>query len=186
MEAGKAVFRALAAAPHACLNRECITCTPPQDDPDTIFFTDGWKVILHPSQCGLGNVLLATRRHVPRMADLTPAEWQEFQTVIAALELALERAFGAALINMAYQRNWAYREAEPDPPSRNGQPNPHVHWHITPRYAQAVHFGDMVFEDPTFGEPFEWRKVTVPAEVRRAIVERLQMETGVIMAEDAR
>lgn len=184
MGAGNPVFRALASAPAARLNRECVSCTPPQHDPDTIFFTDGWKAVLHPSQCGLGNVLLATRRHVPRMADLTPAEWRDFQTVIAALEPALERAFGAALVNMAYQRNWAYREAEPDPPFKGGQPNPHVHWHLTPRYALPVEFGGMVFDDPTFGEPFEWRKITVPAEVRRAIIERLRAELGMVLEQE--
>ncbi|MDV6374289.1 HIT family protein [Deinococcus arenicola] len=124
---------------------------------------------------------MAARRHVPRMAALTPADWQDFQTVITALEPTLERAFDAALINMAYQRNWAYREAEPDPPFKDGQPNPHVHWHITPRYAQPVHFGGMVFDDPTFGEPFEWRKVAVPAKVRRAIIEWLRVEIGVVL-----
>lgn len=181
MGGAKPLFRALAAPPPAQLSRECISCTPPQHDPETLFFTEGWKAVLHPSQCGLGNVLLATRRHVPRMADLTPGEWQEFQAVITALEPALERAFGAALINLAYQRNWAYREAEPDPPFKNGQPNPHVHWHLTPRYAQPVEFGGLTFDDPTFGEPFEWRTVSVPAELRRAIIEQVRGEVGVVL-----
>jgi diadenosine tetraphosphate (Ap4A) HIT family hydrolase len=81
------MFRAFKTPPEMKLNRECITCTPPNDDPEIIFFSGYWKVLLHPSQCGLGNVLLASRRHVPRMADLSAEEWAEFQNVFAALEL---------------------------------------------------------------------------------------------------
>ena len=152
----------------------CITCTPPERDPETVAFTEHWKIVLHPSQCGLGNVLLATRRHVPRMADLSDIEAQEFQAVLRVLEPALERAFGAQLINLAYQRNWAYRAHDPGPPFLNGQPNPHVHWHVTPRYAQPVEFRGLTFTDPTYGEPFEWRPFPVPDAVRRAILKRLQ------------
>ena len=97
---GPELFRAFLKPPELKLNRECITCTPPEGDPELIFFSDHWKVILHPSQCGLGNVLFASRRHVPWMADLWAGECAEFQTVFAALEPALERAFGAPLINM--------------------------------------------------------------------------------------
>lgn len=129
----------MAAPLPAQLDCECISCTPPQHDPDTIFFTftEGWKAVLHPSQCGL--------------------------------------------INMAYQRNWAYRVAEPDPPFKGGRPNPHVHWHLTPRHAQPVEFGGLIFDDPTFGEPFEWRTVDVPAQIRRAIIERLRAQLGVLL-----
>ena len=170
------MFRAFSKPPELRLNTECISCTPPDGDPEIIFFSDHWKVVLHPSQCGLGNVLLAPMRHVPRMADLSAEEWTEFQAVIAVLEPALERAFGARLINMHYQRNWAYRAGDPDPPFRNGRPNPHVHWHLTPRYPAAVTVEGAVFDDPTYGEPFEWRNADVPVALRRTIIRRIQEE----------
>ena len=59
---------------------------------------------MHFLHAALGSVLLATHRLVSHMADLTAAEWQEFQVVITSLE----RAFGVALINPVYRRNWAY------------------------------------------------------------------------------
>ncbi|WP_424950147.1 HIT family protein [Deinococcus sp.] len=175
------MFRAFLEPPELNLNRECVTCTPPEGDPETIFFTDHWKVLLHPSQCGLGNVLLASRRHVPRMADLSTDEWAEFQTVSEALEPSLEQAFGAPLINMQYQRNWAYRTENPDPPLKNGQPNPHIHWHVTPRHPRPVEFMGTVFDDPTFGEPFEWRESQVPLEVRRAIIRQIQVQLPITL-----
>lgn len=163
-------FFAFGAPPEAQFEMSCISCTPPDADPETLCFGDHWKVLLHPSQCGLGNVLLATRRHVPRMADLTAEEGREFQILIAMLEPALERAFGATLINMHYQRNWAFRAQNPDPPFKDGRPNPHVHWHVMPRYAEPVVFRGLTFDDPAFGEPFEWRDREVPADIRRAIL----------------
>ncbi|GGO34515.1 hypothetical protein [Deinococcus humi] len=44
----------------------------------------------------------------------------------------------------------------------------------------AIHFGGMVFDDPTFGEPFEWRDVVVPPQVRRAVIEHLRAEVGLV------
>ncbi|PNY81217.1 hypothetical protein CVO96_07325 [Deinococcus koreensis] len=135
--------------------------------------------MLHPSQCSPGSVLLVARRHVPRMADLTDDEAHDFQAVLRVLEPGLERAYGAPLVNLAYQRNWAYRARNPDPPLENGRPNPHVHWHVTPRYPSPLEVAGMTFRDPTFGEPFEWRDVPVPPGVRRAILERLREVLGV-------
>jgi hypothetical protein len=75
---------------------------------------------------------------------------------------------------MQYQRNWAFRVQNPDPPFKDGRPNPHVHWHVMPRYANPVVFEGLTFDDPTFGEPFEWRDKEVPADVRRAILCQIQ------------
>lgn len=30
--------------------------------------------------------------------------------------------------------------------------NPHVHWHIYPRYKEPVEIADIVFDDPMFGQ----------------------------------
>ncbi|GGO34511.1 hypothetical protein [Deinococcus humi] len=90
MEASRGNFWAPASPLLPRLNPTCISCTPPWHDPQTVVFTDAWKAVLYPSQAGLGSVLLATRRHVSRMADLTATEWQDFQMVVMALEPALE------------------------------------------------------------------------------------------------
>lgn len=173
------MLRAFSVQPQARFDPVCISCTLPEHDPEIIFFSDHWKVILHPSQCGLGSVLLSARRHVPRMADLSTEEGSDFQVVLRALEPALERAFGALLVNMQYQRNWAYQNHDPDPPLKDGRPNPHVHWHIMPRYAAPVSFGNVEFGDPTFGEPFEWREQHVPPSVRQAILVKIQQELDI-------
>lgn len=113
------------------------------------------------------------------MADLSTEEASDFQVVLRALEPALERAFSALLVNMQDQRNWAYRNHDPDPPLKDGRPNPHVHWHIMPRYAAPVSFENVEFGDPTFGEPFEWREQHVPPSVRQAILVKIQQELDI-------
>ena len=119
------------------------------------------------------------------MADLMPEEAADFQSTLARLEPALESAFGAQLINMAYQRNWAFRAQQPDPPLRDGRPNPHVHWHITPRYDRPVVFEGVTFDDQTFGELYERRDRQVEASVRMAMIERIRahLNIDVIVAE---
>lgn len=167
-------LKAFRQQPIANYNRECISCTPPEDDDGIIAFTDHFKAIIHPNQSSLGAVLVATRRHVARIADFSPEEAAEFVPLLAVLEPAMERAFGAPLVNLDYQRNWAFRKENPDPPWRDGKPNPHVHFHIVPRYPDPVEFHGLRWEDPNFGEPFVWGKVAVPAESGLAIIHRIQ------------
>ena len=52
----------------------------------------------------------------------------------------LEVALGATGVNLSCDRNWAYRERDPDPPFWEGRPNPHVHWHVVPRHRTPVKF----------------------------------------------
>jgi len=167
-------FYAYTPTPESKFHPECITCTPPEHDSALIFFTRAWKVLLHPNQSGLGNCLVGSRRHVPRICDLTPQESQEFFALFSHLEPALERAFGATLVNLSCDRNWAYRRDHPESPWKDGRPNPHVHWHVAVRYAHPVEFAGMQFDDPTFGEPFHWRKTQVPGSVRQHIITRIR------------
>ena len=168
-------MKAYRTPPQTQLNTECVTCTPPEHDGEIIAFTDLWKVILHPDQSGLGSCLVAPLRHVPRLCDQTPEESIGFFELVRELEPALEHAFGATLINFSCLRNWAYRLHDPDPPFKNGQPNPHVHWHVLTRYARPVTFEGVTFTDEAFGEPFEPKGESAKG-IRREIIERIQGE----------
>jgi diadenosine tetraphosphate (Ap4A) HIT family hydrolase len=155
-------------------NPMCVSCTPPQHDASLIFFTQHWKVLLHPNQSSLGSVLIVSLRHVPRVAELTRAEMNGFHQIFRQLEPVLEGTFGASLVNLSCERNWAYRKSNPDPPFLNGEPNPHVHWHVVPRYKQRVRFMGVDWQDPAFGEPFIWRKRNIPPDVRLAIIKAIR------------
>jgi diadenosine tetraphosphate (Ap4A) HIT family hydrolase len=133
--------------PVDALNPGCIACTSPSGDGTLICFTDHWKAILHPNQAGLGNTLIASLRHVQRLCDLTEEETRDFHAFWRVYEPALLESFGANLLNLSCERNWAYRRRKPDPPLLGGEPNPHVHWHVAVRYKTTVSFMGLDWEE---------------------------------------
>ncbi len=171
---GEAKFTTFRRQPRSWPDPVCVSCTPPGRDGNLIFFTAHWKVLLHPNQCSPGNVLVVSRRHAPKVSALTREEAMDFHRVLRHLEPALETALGATMINLSCDRNWAYRERDPDPPFHDGRPCPHVHWHVVPRFRAPVRFGGLRWVDPTFGEPFRWRHRTVPDNVRRALIHAIR------------
>lgn len=135
---------------------DCISCTPPENDALAFAATRFWKAVLHPDQTVPGALLLTSLRHVSKVSALTEEESSEWFALYRAVETALEVRLGAALVNVSCERNWAYRAGNPDPPLKGGKPNPHVHWHVAPRYSSAVSLGDESFDDVDFGGPLVW------------------------------
>lgn len=178
------MLRAFRRQPTEQPNPECISCTPPEHDGNLIAFSRFWKILLHPNQSGFGNLLIVCLRHAPRISDLTASEVSDFHETYSLVEQAIEAGFGAALLNLSCERNWAFRDRNPEPPLSNGRPNPHVHWHVTPRYRQAIRFEGIEWDDPTFGDPFVWRKKDVPLSVRRAIIERIRSSLEIEYLDD--
>lgn len=152
------------------LDPVCISCTAPEDDDLTFATTEHWKIVLHPDQTVPGALLLTSLRHVPKLSELTPAESAEWFLLYAVVERSLEQFLGADMVTVACQRNWAYRAENPEPPLRDGRPNPHVHWHVAPRYSQPVTVADEVFDDVDFGDPLVWRGRRAPVGVRSSLV----------------
>ena len=152
----------------------CSYCLDPRETADLICFTELWRVKLHPKQAHLGACIVYPTRHAPKVSELTRAEFGEFQTIMARLERTLENAFGTVLLNYGCFMNYAFREADPNPPYQDGKPSPHVHWQIHPRYEHTVEFSGVQFEDPTFGAPYiTGRDQTIGTEVRIAIRDRI-------------
>ena len=89
-----------------------------------------------------GTSFITARRHVESLSSLTPSEQLEFFDIHAQLERAIMQAFGAAVINTSCLMNLAFREEDPEP---------HVHWHLKPRYAEPIEFAGHTFLDPEFG-----------------------------------
>lgn len=112
---------------------------------DFIFETKLWEVYLNPDQYYLGRSVVAAKREVPAMSDLTNEEWLDFADLVKKLESAFKKAFGATMFNWSCLMNGAYQ---------NDPPNPHVHWHLMPRYKNPVEFAGQKFEDKEFGRHY--------------------------------
>lgn len=151
----------------------CISCTRPESDVLTFAATRFWKVVLHPDQTVPGALLLTSLRHVAKVSDLTADESGEWFALFRAVEVALETGLGAAMVNVSCERNWAFRAVDPNPPLIDGRPNPHVHWHVAPRYSEPVEIGGERFVDEDFGEPLAWAGRSIEPSTAALLIETL-------------
>jgi diadenosine tetraphosphate (Ap4A) HIT family hydrolase len=114
-----------------------------------VFETEYWKVMVAEDQCYLGYMIVsANNRERPNLSALTQEEWVDFsENVVKPLEAKIKRALGAELFNWSCLMNLAYRETPP---------NPHVHWHVKPRYRNPVEFNGETFVDEMFGSHYQF------------------------------
>jgi len=78
-----------------------------------------WVALLRPAQPTLGSLVLAARSQATAFADLDPAAFSELGAVVADIEAALKAAVGYERINYLMLM----------------MVDPHVHFHVIPRYA---------------------------------------------------
>ncbi len=111
--------------------------------PETLIAEYGhWVVLLRPEQPTLGSLVLAAKSDVTAFSALEPAAFAELATVTWHIESALERAIGYARINYLMLM----------------MVDPHVHFHVLPRYDGARTEAGVTVEDrgwpkaPVLGE----------------------------------
>ena len=108
--------------------------------------TEYWSVGIGNNHAYLGRAYVTLRSHKGSLSSLSQEEWSDFQEVVRKLEKAYKAAFGAEPLNWGCFMNHAFG-AEPF--------NPHVHWHIFPRYKSAPTIEGMTFDDPLFGNFYD-------------------------------
>lgn len=112
-----------------------------------------WLVLLRPAQPTLGSLVLAAKSDSPAFAGLPAAAFTEQAKVVADIETALTGAIGYARINYLMLM----------------MVDPHVHYHVIPRYEGGRKWQGMTFPDAG------WPKVPV-------LGEAVTLETGQIAA----
>ncbi len=141
----------------------------PYHPEDFILETDFWTILLGWNQQYVGKCLVVLNRHCGDLAKLTKEEWGELLSLIERLEASLRKTFPvdlfnwSCLMNGAFQGKW--KEAEP-----------HVHWHITPRYHKKIIFENEVFEDKVFGHHYNDDRTdrTLHPETRKRLMEKIK------------
>jgi diadenosine tetraphosphate (Ap4A) HIT family hydrolase len=162
-------------------NSQCILCTASKDYVATIAFTEHWKITLWKNQAYLGRALIIPKRHFGSYEEMTDEEAIEYREILRYFLPALKKTFGATYFNVAYLMNQAYRYENSDPPQKDGQPNPHFHWHIIPRYNEPRTFKDQLFEDPDFGNSFDFtRKQYVTSDFQKEAIDAIRENLGVV------
>ncbi len=139
-------------------NKQCILCTPSENYGATIAFTKHWKITYWINQAYLGRTLIISQRHFGSYEEMEKEEAEEYQEILRQYLPALRKTFGVTHFNVAYLMNQAYRDEKADPPQKDGKPSPHFHWHVIPRYNGPRTYGEQVFEDPDFGNVFDFNR----------------------------
>ena len=90
-----------------------------------------WVVLLRPAQPTLGSLVLACKEDATSLGSVSSAAYAEFSTAIADLERTLRQAFDFRKINYLALM----------------MVDPHVHFHVIPRYAEPREFDGASCED---------------------------------------
>ncbi|MEM9386360.1 MAG: HIT family protein [Pseudomonadota bacterium] len=102
-----------------------------------------WCVLLRPKQVTLGSLVLAARSEATRFSDLSPASIAEQHQAVADIERVLGEWVQYEKINYLMLM----------------MVDPHVHYHVIPRYSVPRSFADIEFADagwpalPALGDP---------------------------------
>jgi len=90
-----------------------------------------WVVLARPAQPTLGSLVLAAKSDATAFGDLPAEAHAELKPATAAIEAALSTAVGYAKLNYLMLM----------------MVDPHVHFHVIPRYTGSRNFAGMEIED---------------------------------------
>jgi diadenosine tetraphosphate (Ap4A) HIT family hydrolase len=96
-----------------------------------------WVVLLRPAQPTLGSLVLACKEDAASLGAVPAAAYAELATATAELESALRNAFDYKKINYLALM----------------MVDPHVHFHVIPRYAEPREFEGVTCRDTTWPKP---------------------------------
>lgn len=147
--------------------KKCDVCEVLKQDLNVIFDTEFWRVSLDGGdQYYLGRSFVTAKRHVENLSGLTSDDWDDLHKVITNFETAAKKGLGAILFNWSCLTNNAF-QTKPY--------NPHVHWHVRPRYDKVVTINKEKFSDDEFGHHYaRSTNRTVPDETAKEVIKLIQ------------
>ncbi len=147
------------------MEKKCDACEYLKAPKNQILQTELWTVGISNDQPYLGRAYCTLKTHKGKLGELTTEEWEDLQSIFKQLEKTYKQALGVEVLNIECNMNHAFK-VEPY--------NPHIHWHIYPRYSKSVEIGGVIFEDPLFGSHIDEDLVRiVDDEVVKQIVAKL-------------
>jgi diadenosine tetraphosphate (Ap4A) HIT family hydrolase len=96
-----------------------------------------WVVLLRPAQPTLGSLVLACKEDATSLGAVSSAAYAELSSAIAHLERALRQAFDFRKINYLALM----------------MVDPHVHFHVIPRYSEPRDFDGARCDDAAWPKP---------------------------------
>ncbi|MCF8709232.1 HIT family protein [Rhizorhapis sp. SPR117] len=118
-----------------------------------------WLVLLRPAQPTLGSLVLAATADATAFGDLPGAAFTELAEATAAIERALGAAIGYERLNYLMLM----------------MVDPHVHFHVLPRYAGTRQLAGLEIADPGWpGVPKMDEAVTLDQDQLTALIDALK------------
>lgn len=106
--------------------------------PDTTIHTySTWLVLLRPAQVTLGSLVLVARAPVTAFSQLSPAAFTELAQVTGDVDKVLSHLFRYDKLNYLMLM----------------MVDPHVHFHVIPRYSENRRYGETEFSDTAWPGP---------------------------------
>ncbi|SFR57181.1 HIT family protein [Litoreibacter janthinus] len=118
-----------------------------------VFETNFWMVVVRHKQITLGSCVAICKRQISSFSDLSADECEDLQRVYSKYEGLCGRAFGAKQFNyLALMMK-----------------DPHLHFHMIPRYPEGVHFEGEDWRDESYPKLVSMKHPLVDIEVRKKI-----------------
>lgn len=134
----------------------CEFCDLTENDKKYLLYeNDYWQVFLADNQNYIGRCIIICREHIASIDALHNDAWLSLKSIINMLESVITKLFGAVNFNFTCLMNNAFKCEEPQP---------HMHFHLIPRYNTAVHISDHVYFDKEFGHHYSNAKVQICAD----------------------
>lgn len=135
---------------------------------NTIMETESWCVLLRPSQVTLGSMVLVSKNDEARsLAQIPEMQFGEIPSVCEIMETAVRDEFDAQKFNYLALM----------------MVDPHVHFHVIPRYGASISFLDCEFEDANWpGPPDLTSTIDVSADLFAEIRKRLEVRASTIVS----
>ena len=111
-----------------------------------------WSVYLADRQDYVGRCILVLNRHCGSLPELDISEWIELKTIIDRLECIFREVLGAELSNWSCLLNNFYKAPIP---------NPHLHFHVRPRYKNPITINHHSYVDAEFAHHYALKKEPV-------------------------
>lgn len=99
--------------------------------------TSKWRLSLRPNQPTLGSCILSLGRYCEQFSDITKSESSDLKEMISYTETHLKKAFSYNRINYLMLM----------------MVDPHLHFHVIPRYEEAQLFEGTMWKDENWPTP---------------------------------
>lgn len=130
-----------------------------------IIETKYWRAILNQYQSYLGRVVVILKEHKQSLSEVSSDEAVDFFYINRILETAIKQAFNAEMFNTTCMTNNAFARGV----------EPHVHFHIRPRYSHPIIFDGQTFVDKEFGKHYDRTNRDIPPpELYNSILRTIQ------------